>query len=100
MKHIIFQKPAVTQLIKEFPTFKVPKDSCNVHNFPPLDPILSQMNPFYTFMIYFFTVYFNIILTFALQVPPWFLGIICEISLGKKNPAVSFFESPLTNCST
>jgi len=36
-----------------------------VDKIPPLDPIMSHMNPFHTLVSYFFKTYFNIILLYT-----------------------------------
>jgi len=49
---VFLQKLVISQLIMKFPTFVDPKGSHHVHNLPS-DPILSQLNPFHIFKIYF-----------------------------------------------
>jgi hypothetical protein len=51
------------QATQEFPNILWnPKFYCRVHNIPPLDHILRQINPFHTTPSYFFKIHFNITL--------------------------------------
>jgi hypothetical protein len=58
------EKAIVTQLVKELNSLRLwnPKFHFRIHNIPPLVPILSHMNLFYTFPPCFPKVHFNIIL--------------------------------------
>jgi hypothetical protein len=41
----LFEKLTVTQLLNKFPDFQVTRRVITVYNSPPMDPVLSQMNP-------------------------------------------------------
>jgi hypothetical protein len=52
-----------------------PKVHCHAHNSPPLVPILNQINPFCNLPSYFFKIYINIILPYALRCSMWCLSL-------------------------
>jgi hypothetical protein len=60
---------------------KYPKLHYRVHNSPPLDPIVSQMNSVRTLIQYFFNIHFNIILPYTLSLPSGILisGFLAKI---------------------
>jgi hypothetical protein len=59
---ILFEKLVVTQLVKKYPTFLWnPKVHYRVHTSPPLDPILSQLNPVRPIDPYLPKVHLNVI---------------------------------------
>jgi len=43
------EKSVVTHLVKKLPVVMIPKGSLHIHKSPPLDPILSKLNPVPTF---------------------------------------------------
>jgi len=47
-----------------------PEGSLYVHKNPPLDPLLSHMNPVHNFLFCFGKIHFNIILSSTFM-PPW-----------------------------
>jgi hypothetical protein len=60
---ILFKQLIVTQLVKKYPAFLWnPKVHYRVHTSPPLDPILSQLNPVRHIDPYLPKVHFNVIL--------------------------------------
>jgi hypothetical protein len=59
----IFEKLTVTQLVKKYPAFLWnPKAHYRVHKSPPLDSILSQMNPIRPINTHLPKVHLNVIL--------------------------------------
>jgi hypothetical protein len=70
----LLEKLIATQLVKEFSVFHDPKINYRVPKNPPLDPILSQMNPVHTLLHYTFKTHFNInILLSTLRPSKWSL---------------------------
>jgi hypothetical protein len=55
---VLFEKLVVAQLANEFQAWN-PKIHYRVHKSPPMDPVLSQINPFHMFILYFFKICFQ-----------------------------------------
>jgi hypothetical protein len=78
---ILFEKLIVTQLVKKYPAFLWnPKVHYRVQTSPPLDPVLSQLNPVHPIDPYLLKVHLNVILpptprssqwSLAFGPPPW-----------------------------
>jgi hypothetical protein len=67
---ILFEKLIVTQLIRKYPAFLWnPKVHYSVHTSPPLDPILSPLNPVRSINPYLPNVHLNVILPLSLGLP-------------------------------
>jgi hypothetical protein len=74
MVRILFEKPTVTQLIKKYPAFFMETNVHHrVHKRPPLDPILSQLNPVRPIDPYLPQVQLNVILPSTTRSPQWSL---------------------------
>jgi hypothetical protein len=68
----IFEKLIVTQLIKKYPFFVEPEGSLPCSKIPPLDPILSQTNPFRPIDPYLPKIHLNVILPPTPRSSQWF----------------------------
>jgi hypothetical protein len=60
------------QLVQDVPPFRDPKGLFHVHKSPPLDPILSQMNPVQIITPHFFNICFNITVSPTPRCAKWF----------------------------
>jgi hypothetical protein len=72
---ILFKKLIVTQLVKKYPAFLWnPNVHYRVHTSPPMDPILSQLNPVRPIDPYLPKVHLNVILLPTPRSPQWSLA--------------------------
>jgi hypothetical protein len=71
---VLFEKLIVTQLVKKYPAFSWnPNVHYRVHTSPPLDPILSQLNPARPIDPYLPKVHLNFILSLSPRSSQWSL---------------------------
>jgi hypothetical protein len=59
---MLLQKLIVAQLVKKYHTYWNLKIYCRIHSRPPLDPILSQLNPVHTLSPYTFKIHLDLII--------------------------------------
>jgi hypothetical protein len=72
---ILFEKLIVTQLVKKYPAFLWnPEVHYRVHTTPPLDPIMSQLNPIHPIDPYLPKVHLNVILPPTPRSSQWSLA--------------------------
>jgi hypothetical protein len=78
---MLFEKLIVTQLVKKYPDFLWnPKVHYRVHTSPPLDPILSRLNPVRPIDPYSPKVHLNVILPPMPRSSQWSLAFASVIS--------------------